>query len=253
MSALLWSSGSETLGVVFFSFQQGGDSTYAAALGVLTVAVTRRADAVDAAARAAGCRRACCHGATDDRARRQALRRVSRARRRFARRRRRRVHGDARPVGLRQDDVAAADRRLRQARCAARILIGDTRRVDARAARRRRSERRIGIVFQSYALWPHMTRRRERRLRAARRGRQGPRARARVDAALALVELEGFARRRPARAVGRPAPARGAGALPRDRAVAGAARRAARQSRRASARVDGARVRALSRSAPARR
>ena len=40
MSALLWSSGSETLGVVFFSFQQGGDSTYAAALGVLTVAVS---------------------------------------------------------------------------------------------------------------------------------------------------------------------------------------------------------------------
>jgi len=40
LSALLWSSGSETLGVVFFSFQQGGDSTYAAALGVLTVAVS---------------------------------------------------------------------------------------------------------------------------------------------------------------------------------------------------------------------
>jgi iron(III) transport system permease protein len=34
------SSGSETLGVVFFSFQQGGDSTYAAALGVLTAAVS---------------------------------------------------------------------------------------------------------------------------------------------------------------------------------------------------------------------
>ncbi|MDQ6922808.1 MAG: iron ABC transporter permease [Pseudomonadota bacterium] len=40
VSALLWSSGSETLGVVFFSFQQGGDSTYAAALGVLTVLVS---------------------------------------------------------------------------------------------------------------------------------------------------------------------------------------------------------------------
>lgn len=40
VSALLWSSGSETLGVVFFSFQQGGDSTYAAALGVLTVFVS---------------------------------------------------------------------------------------------------------------------------------------------------------------------------------------------------------------------
>ncbi len=40
VSALLWSTGSETLGVVFFSFQQGGDSTYASALGVLTVVVS---------------------------------------------------------------------------------------------------------------------------------------------------------------------------------------------------------------------
>ncbi|HZP88761.1 MAG TPA: iron ABC transporter permease [Burkholderiales bacterium] len=40
VSALLWSSGAETLGVVFFSFQQGGDSTYAAALGVLTVSTS---------------------------------------------------------------------------------------------------------------------------------------------------------------------------------------------------------------------
>jgi iron(III) transport system permease protein len=40
VSALLWSSGSETLGVVLFSFQQGGDSTYAAALAMLTVVVT---------------------------------------------------------------------------------------------------------------------------------------------------------------------------------------------------------------------
>ncbi len=40
VSALLWSSGTETLGVTVFSFQQGGDSTYAAALASLTVAVT---------------------------------------------------------------------------------------------------------------------------------------------------------------------------------------------------------------------
>jgi iron(III) transport system permease protein len=40
VSALLWSSGAETLGVVFFSFQQGGDATYAAALGVLTVVIS---------------------------------------------------------------------------------------------------------------------------------------------------------------------------------------------------------------------
>jgi iron(III) transport system permease protein len=40
VSALLWSSGSETLGVAVFSFQQGGDTPYAAALAVLTVIVT---------------------------------------------------------------------------------------------------------------------------------------------------------------------------------------------------------------------
>jgi iron(III) transport system permease protein len=40
VSALLWSSGAETLGVVVFSFEQGGDSTYASALAAVTVLVT---------------------------------------------------------------------------------------------------------------------------------------------------------------------------------------------------------------------
>ena len=40
VSALLWSTGAETLGVVFFSFQQGGDSNYASALGMLTIGVS---------------------------------------------------------------------------------------------------------------------------------------------------------------------------------------------------------------------
>ncbi len=40
LSALLWSSGAETLGVVVFSFEQGGESPYAAALSVLTILVT---------------------------------------------------------------------------------------------------------------------------------------------------------------------------------------------------------------------
>lgn len=40
ISALLWSSGAETLGVMLFSFQQGGDATYAAALASLTVVVS---------------------------------------------------------------------------------------------------------------------------------------------------------------------------------------------------------------------
>jgi iron(III) transport system permease protein len=40
VSALLWSSGAETLGVAVFSLEQGGDSTYAAALATLSVIVT---------------------------------------------------------------------------------------------------------------------------------------------------------------------------------------------------------------------
>jgi iron(III) transport system permease protein len=40
VSALLWASGTETLGVVVFSFEQGGDSNVAAALASLTVLLT---------------------------------------------------------------------------------------------------------------------------------------------------------------------------------------------------------------------
>jgi iron(III) transport system permease protein len=40
VSALLWSSGSETIGVVIFSFEQGGDSSYAAAVSMMTVTLT---------------------------------------------------------------------------------------------------------------------------------------------------------------------------------------------------------------------
>ena len=40
VSALLWSAGHETLGVVVFSLEQGGDSTLAAALSVLVVIAT---------------------------------------------------------------------------------------------------------------------------------------------------------------------------------------------------------------------
>jgi iron(III) transport system permease protein len=40
VSALLWSSGAETLGVAVFSLEQGGESTYAAALSALSVVAT---------------------------------------------------------------------------------------------------------------------------------------------------------------------------------------------------------------------
>ena len=40
VSALLWSTGSETIGVVIFAFEQGGDSKYAAALSAVIVTIT---------------------------------------------------------------------------------------------------------------------------------------------------------------------------------------------------------------------
>ena len=74
----------------------------------------------------------------------------------------RRVLHDARPVGLRQDDDAAADRGLRAAR---RGRDPARRRSTCRA--RRRTSGRVNTVFQSYALFPHMTVRRQRGLRPA--------------------------------------------------------------------------------------
>ena len=38
VSALLWSSGSETLGVLIYNFEEGGSTGAAAALSVLTIA-----------------------------------------------------------------------------------------------------------------------------------------------------------------------------------------------------------------------
>ena len=116
VSALLWSTGSETLGVVFFSFQQGGDSTYAAALGALTILVSFVAHAVDAAVRT----QAAARGAAMARL---TLERLSKS---FGPTRvlddvslavqRRRAGGDPGTVRLRQDDAAAPGRGLRQAR-----------------------------------------------------------------------------------------------------------------------------------------
>jgi iron(III) transport system permease protein len=40
VSALLWTSGSETIGVIMFSFEQGGESSYASAMSAITVAIT---------------------------------------------------------------------------------------------------------------------------------------------------------------------------------------------------------------------
>lgn len=80
---------------------------------------------------------------------------------------------------------------------AGRILIGDT---IVSAARRHvpPERRRIGIVFQSYALWPHMTVTENVAYGLAVAGVKEPERSRRVAAALALVELDGFGERRPA-------------------------------------------------------
>jgi iron(III) transport system permease protein len=39
VSALLWSSGSQTLGVIVFSLQEGGDSPLAAAVSIVAIGV----------------------------------------------------------------------------------------------------------------------------------------------------------------------------------------------------------------------
>ena len=78
-------------------------------------------------------------------------------------RRRRRVHGPARPVGLRQDHGPADDRRPRGHHRRASCRIGDRVVNDVEPAKRD-----ISMVFQSYALYPHMTVRQEHRVAAAR-------------------------------------------------------------------------------------
>ncbi|MGI3901469.1 MAG: ABC transporter ATP-binding protein [Janthinobacterium lividum] len=57
--------------------------------------------------------------------------------------------------------------------------------------------RRIGMVFQSYALFPHMTVAENVAYGLHRQGIRGTAAKAEVARALALVELEGFDARRP--------------------------------------------------------
>jgi iron(III) transport system ATP-binding protein len=80
---------------------------------------------------------------------------------------------------------------------AGRILIGDT--VVSTPQRQVPAEdRRIGIVFQSYALWPHMTVAQNVAYGLTVAGIGGVERDRRVKAALSVVELSGFDDRRPA-------------------------------------------------------
>ena len=79
---------------------------------------------------------------------------------------------------------------------AGRILIGED--VVSSVERHVPPERRrIGIVFQSYALWPHMTVAENVGYGLVVAGVREPERTRRVEAALALVELGGFGPRRP--------------------------------------------------------
>jgi iron(III) transport system ATP-binding protein len=78
-----------------------------------------------------------------------------------------------------------------------RIVIGETV-VSTPTQHVPPERRRIGIVFQSYALWPHMTVAENVAYGLTVAGVREPARARRVEAALALVELEGYAERRPA-------------------------------------------------------
>ena len=77
-----------------------------------------------------------------------------------------------------------------------RIVIGETI-VSSVTQHVPPERRRIGIVFQSYALWPHMTVAENVAYGLTVAGVRDPERARRVEAALALVELEGYAERRP--------------------------------------------------------
>jgi iron(III) transport system ATP-binding protein len=80
---------------------------------------------------------------------------------------------------------------------AGRILIGDSV-VSALSHHVPPERRRIGIVFQSYALWPHMSVAENVAYGLTVAGIKDPERSRRVAAALTLVELDGFAERPPA-------------------------------------------------------
>ncbi|MDH3217746.1 MAG: ABC transporter ATP-binding protein [Candidatus Krumholzibacteria bacterium] len=63
-------------------------------------------------------------------------------------------------------------------------------------------KRNVGMVFQSYALWPHMSVRKNVAFGLEERGEERKEIRRRVDAALELVGLSEFASRRPAQLSG---------------------------------------------------
>ena len=139
----------------------------------------------------------------------------------------------ARAVGLRQDHAAAHAGRLRERRTKAAFC--STARTSPPC---RRTGGPVNMMFQSYALFPHLTV--AGNVAFGLRQDRLPKAEiaARVDEMLALVKLEGLGARKPRPAVRRPAPARGARARAGQASARSAARRAAGGARQEAARGD---------------
>ena len=97
----------------------------------------------------------------------------------------------ARPVGLRQDDHAAHDRGLRGPDLRE-VFLGDRDVVGLPPYRRD-----VNTVFQSYALFPHLTIAENVAFGLRRRGVRGRRLRGQVASVLERVGLEGFEKRKP--------------------------------------------------------
>jgi iron(III) transport system ATP-binding protein len=76
------------------------------------------------------------------------------------------------------------------------IRLGDRRVADAEASTPPET-RRVGVVFQSYALWPHMDVARNVGYALEVAGMPAAERRARIESALAMVGLDAHARRRP--------------------------------------------------------
>ena len=137
----------------------------------------------------------------------QALRRLRRRPRRQLRHRAGRVLLDARPVGLRQDDDAADDRRVRaaDARAGSCSTARTCPRIAALPAQRQHRLPAVRAVPAHVGV-------RQRRLRPAQpEGRQGRDRHAGCGEMLEIVRLGDFASRKPGPALGRPAAARRAG------------------------------------------
>ena len=151
--------------------------------------------------------------------------------------RRGRVRVAARALGLRQDDHAADDRRLRRADGGR-----ASRSTGATCSRCRPAKRGLGIVFQNYALFPHMTVADNVAFGLEMRNVGTRRARAAGGRDAGAGRARRLCRASPGATVGRPAAARGAGPRAGDPARPAAARRAAVEPRRQAARGDAGRT-----------